>query len=132
MAIRYKIWNKQDRILTVAGENLSAEEWIARHPIAALDSITVLCRDSEINGAVFGVLEHKVKELAEEGADFSSCVTNEDKLNVIHAFLDAREAEELEAAEEARARDMMQADSLASIAASLEYQNMMTLDDVEV
>jgi hypothetical protein len=53
---KYAIWNKQDPILTPIGEVLTAEKWIARYPMAGLDSITVVCAGGEINGAFFGTL----------------------------------------------------------------------------
>lgn len=37
--MRYKIWNKKDPIITPIGEVLSAEEWIARYPVAGIESI---------------------------------------------------------------------------------------------
>ena len=107
---RYAIWNKQDPILTPVGEVLTAEQWIARHPIAGVPSITVVCAGGEINGGFFGTLGQLVEMYTKEGCDFSTCVTPEDKI--------AANAE-------------MNAMSMASIAAQLEYQNMMTLEDVE-
>ena len=133
---KYAIWNKQDPILTPIGEVLTAEQWIQRYPIAGIDSITVICAAGEINGAFFGTLGQMVKMYENEGCDFSLCVTPEEKLAAIEAFDDAREAAakakaEEEAANKAAAEELNAA-SLASIAASMEYQNMMTLPDEEV
>ena len=133
---RYAIWNKQDPILTPIGEVLTAEQWIARYPIAGVPSITVICAAGEINGGFFGTLGQMVQMCEKEGCDFSLCETPEDKLATIEAFEDAREAvarakAEEEAANKA-ANEELNAASLASIAAQLEFQNMMTLDDVEV
>lgn len=115
---RYAIWNKQDVILTPIGEILTAEQWIQRYPIAGLDHITVVCGAGEINGSYFGTLGQMVQMYEAQGADFSSCVTDEDKLNVIEAFEDA----------------MNQAPSTPSteerIASALEYQNLMSMPDV--
>lgn len=134
--LKYAIWNKQDMILTPIGEVLTAEQWIQRYPIAGVDTITVVCAAGEINGAFFGTLGSMVDTYTKQGCDFSTCVTAEDKLAAIEAFEKARE---LEAAESARAKAEaeaanaeLNASSLASIAAQLEYQNMMTLEDVEV
>lgn len=133
---KYAIWNKTDHILTPIGEVLSAEKWIERYPIAGVDSITVVCAGGEINGAFFGTLGQMVDMYTKEGCDFSACETAEDKLAAIEAFEDAREAESAAAAQEAAATEAtnaeMTATSLASIAASMEYQNMLTLEDVEV
>ena len=134
--MRYAIWNKTDPILTPIGEVLSADQWIARYPIAAVPSITVVCAGGEINGAFFGTLGQMVDMYTKQGCDFSACETGEDKLAAIEAFEDAREAEQAATAkaqaENTAANEELTAVSLASIAASMEYQNLMTLDDVEV
>lgn len=133
---KYAIWNKQDPILTPIGEVLTAEKWIERYPIAGVESITVVCAGGEINGAFFGTLGSMVEMYAKLGCDFSACTTSEERLAVIEAFEDERE---VKAAEEAKAQAEQEAinaelnaTSLASIAASMEYQNMMTLPDEEV
>lgn len=132
---KYAIWNKKDPILTPIGEVLTAEKWIERYPIAGVESITVVCAGGEINGAFFGTLGQMVEMYAKQGCDFTACKTAEDKIAAIEAFEDAREAEAAEQAKaqaEAEAYNAeLNATSLASIAASMEYQNMMTLDDVE-
>jgi len=134
--MRYAIWNKQDQILTPIGEVLSAEQWIKRYPIAGLESITVVCAGGEINGAFFGTLGQMVEMYEKEGCDFSACLTSEEKLAKIEAFEDKRNtkaAEEAKAKAAAEAQNAeLNASSLASIAASMEYQNMLTLEDVEV
>ena len=124
---RYAIWNKQDPILTPIGEVLTAEEWIQRYPIAGVGSITVVCAAGEINGGFFGTLGQMVQMYEAEGADFSACVTNEDKLAVIEAFEDARND-----TSGVVSNEELTATSLASIASSMEYQNMLTLETVEV
>lgn len=133
---KYAIWNKQDPILTPVGEVLSAQQWIQRYPIAGVPTITVVCAAGEINGAFFGTLGQMVKMYENEGCDFSACVTPEDKLATLEAFDEAREAAaKAKAEEEAAAKaatEELNATSLASIAAQLEFQNMMSLEDVEV
>ena len=134
--MKYAIWNKRDPVLTPVGEVLTAEQWISRYPIAGVPSITVVCAAGEINGGFFGTLGQLVDMYTKQGCDFSGCESPEDKLAAMEAFDDAREAE---AAAKAKAQaeamaynEELTASSLASIAAQLEYQNMMTLEDVEV
>lgn len=110
---RYAIWNKQDPIITPIGEVLTAEQWKERYPVAGVPTITVVCGAGEINGAFFGTLGQMVQMYKAQGADFSSCETNEDKLEVIEAFEDMMNAPSNEATAEER------------IAAALEYQNLM-------
>lgn len=125
---RYAIWNKTDKIITPIGEVLTPEQWIKRYPVAGLDSITVVCAAGELNGAFFGTLGQMVQMYEAKGADFSACTTDEEKLEVIEAFEDAANT----VSEETVSNEELTATSLASIAASLEYQNMLTLDDAEV
>lgn len=129
---KYAIWNKKDNILTPIGEVLTPEQWIERYPIAGVENITVLCAAGEINGAFFGTLGSMVEMYEKEGADFSACTTDEEKLAVIETFDEEREQAEKEASTNALANEELTATSLASIAASMEYQNMLTLEDVEV
>lgn len=133
---RYAIWNKTDPVITPTGEIFTAAQWKAKYPVAALDSITVVCAAGEINGGFFGTLGQMCQQYEAQGCDFSACLTPEDKLLAIENFDEYREAEAKARAEEQRAVEAMNAEisatSLASIAAQLEYQNMMTLDDVEV
>lgn len=133
---KYAIWNKKDPILTPIGEVLTAEQWIERYPIAGVASITVVCAGGEINGAFFGTLGQMAELYTKQGCDFSACETPEDKLTAIEAFEDIREAaaaaEAKAQAENEAATAELNASSLASIAASMEYQNMMTLPDEEV
>lgn len=129
--MKYAIWNKKDNILTPIGEVLTPEQWIQRYPVAGLESITVICAAGEINGAFFGTLGSMVEMYEKQGADFSSCKTAEEKLAVIEAFEDEREQAQREASTTSVSNEELTATSLASIAASMEYQNMMTLEDVE-
>ena len=129
---RYAIWNKKDNIITPIGEVLTAEQWMERYPVARLDNITILCSAGEINGAFFGTLGTMVDRYEKQGADFSSCTTPEEKLAVITAFDEEKEQAQKEAAANAVSNEELTASSLASIAASMEYQNMLTLEDAEV
>lgn len=134
--MKYAIWNKQDPILTPVGEVLTAEQWIERYPIAGVPSITVICAAGEINGAFFGTMGQMVEMYTDQGCDFSGCETAEDKLAAIDVFEEAKNAAaaaERQNKQETEAFNAeLTATSLASIAASMEYQNMMTLEDVEV
>lgn len=133
---RYAIWNKKDAIITPVGTVFTAEQWIAKHPVAEISTIKVVCGGGEINGSFFGTLGSMVESYTKEGCDFSKCKTDVEKLEAIEAFEDARNAESSAIAranaEAELANAELTATSLASIAASMEYQNMLTLEDVEV
>ena len=119
---RYAIWNKKDPVFTPVGEMLTAEQWIERYPVAGLATVTVVCDASEVNGAFFGTLDQMTRTYEQMGADFSSCVTAEDKLAVIEAFEDYMNTPSEE--------DMMPT-AEERIAAALEYQVMASLPDEE-
>lgn len=128
---RYAIWNKKDNILTPVGEVLTAEQWINRYPVAGLESVVVVCAAGEINGSLFATLNSMVNNFEKEGCDFSKCTTPEEKLQAIEDFEDARQASAVKKRAEVEAQKEMDSVSLASIAASMEYQNMLTLEDAE-
>lgn len=108
---RYAIWNKTDAILTPIGEVLSAEQWIARYPIAGVSTIKVVCAGGEINGAFFGTLGSMVEMYEKQGCDFSACESDQDYLDAIEAFEDEMNKPSTEPTAEER------------IAAAMEYQN---------
>lgn len=110
---RYSIWNKKDDILTPIGEVLSAEQWMARYPMAKLDRIKVVCAGGEINGAFFGTLGQMKEMYTQRGCDFTSCETDQDYLDAIEQFEDMLKAPSTEPTAEER------------IAAALEYQNLL-------
>ena len=132
---KYAIWNKQDLILTPIGEVLTAEQWIERYPIAAVPTVTVICAAGEINGGFFGTLGQMVDMYQDDGCDFTGCETPEEKVNRINQYEIERDAkmkaDAIAEAERKAYNEELSATSMASIAAQLEYQNMMTLDDVE-
>lgn len=92
MSKRYAIWDKSSPVITPIGEVFTAEQWIARYPVAGLESITVVCAAGEINGGFFGTLGQMKQMYENQGADFSQCETNQDVLDVIEAFEDAANA----------------------------------------
>ena len=102
MLKRYAIWDKQSPIITPIGEVLTPEKWVERYPVAGVPSITVVCAAGEINGAFFGTLGQMVQMYTAQGADFSACTTDEEKLEVIEAFEDAMNAPSTEPTAEGR------------------------------
>lgn len=132
---RYAIWDKVSPIITPIGEVLSPEQWVARYPVAGIATINVVCAAGEINGAFFGTLGQMVEIYENEGCDFSACTTPEEKLAAIEAFDEAKEAKTIAEAKAKAEQEALNAElnatSLASIAASMEFQNMMSLPDEE-
>ena len=114
---RYAIWDKKSPVITPNGKVFSPAEWVEKYPVAALESITVVCGAGEINGSYFNTLGQMVLTYENMGVDFSGCVTAEDKLTAIEAFEDAANAISDEPTAEER------------IAAALEFQVMTSLPD---
>lgn len=112
---RYAIWDKTSPIITPIGEVLTAEQWIARYPVAGVPSITIVCGAGDINGSFFGVLSQMVQMYEAQGADFSNVTTDIEKLEVIEAWEDAMNEPDTTPSAEER------------IAAALELQNVMAL-----
>ena len=131
---KYQIWDKKSPVLTPSGAMFTAEQWIAKYPIAALDSIQVVLAAGEINGALFATLGQMIERAEAEGCVIDVNLTADEKLLAIETFENNRAAEEAaKAAEEAANKalqDEINTSSMASIAASMEYQNMLTLEDV--
>ena len=115
---RYAIWDKKSPILTPIGEVLTAEQWMQRHPIAEIESITVVCAGGEINGAFFGTLGNMVELYAKNGCDFSACETAEDKLAAIEAFEDAMSKASVEPTPEERQAAALEAIATGATAES--------------
>ena len=116
---RYAIWDKQSPVIVPTGKVFTADQWKEKYPVAALDSITVVCAAGEVNGGFFGTLGQMEQMYAAQGCDFSACETAEEKLEAIEAFEDALNAPSTEPTTDER------------IAAALEYQVMASLPDEE-
>ena len=113
---RYAIWDKASPVITPSGEVFTAEQWMARYPVAALEHIKVVCSAGELNGAFFGTLGSMREMYEAMGADFSGCETDEELLSAIERFeQNPPAAEEGEPSAQER------------IAAALEYQNLLSM-----
>lgn len=135
---KYQIWNGTDTIYTYGPPyKFTPEMWRAEYPWSEI-SPCVISGEGAINGSFCMPLADMVAQATNRGCDFSKCTTDSEKLATLEAFEQeeaTKEAELAAALEESKRNDAvsneMTATSLASIAASMEYQNMLTLDDVE-
>ena len=133
---RYQIWNGTDTIYTYGPPyKFAPEEWLEQYPWADFAPCVIAGDDSPINGALCMPLADMISSATREGCDFSECATDAEKLAKLEAFEDANaarvRAEEAEHRANKSVNENLTAMSLASIAASMEYQNMMTLPDDE-
>lgn len=125
---KYKIWDKKSNVYTPIGEELTPEMWIARNGWINIPTAVPIVAGGIINGAYSGELS-QMKDMCEaRGAVFEENLTDEELLLAIEQF----EVERNTPDPSYVSNEELTATSLASIAASMEYQNMMTLEDVEV
>lgn len=87
---RYVIWDEVSQVITPIGEVLSAEQWMDRYPMARLEGLQLVVAGGQINGAFCGVYSEMVDMYEREGCDFTGCETQQDHLDAIEAFEDAR------------------------------------------
>lgn len=132
---KYQIWNGTDTIYTYGPPyKFTPEQWLEQYPWAEV-SPCVISGEGAINGAFCMPLAEMVSQASKRGCDFSACAADAEKLAVLEAFEDEQEAIDkakfAEADEIKSMNDELTATSLASIAASMEYQNMLTLEDIE-
>lgn len=109
MANRYAIWDKVSQIITPVGEVFEAEQWMARYPVARVESIKIVCAAGEINGGFFGVLSQMKAMWEQQGVDFSACTTDEEILAAIEAAEDESNAPSNEPTTEERTATALEA-----------------------
>ena len=125
---KYAIWDKISPIITPNGQVITPEQWIARYPVAQLDSITVICAAGEINGGYFGTLGQMVLAYENQGCDFSTCTTDQEKLEAIEAFEEARKKAAQEAAAAANSTTERQTAALEAIAEGATGETTAAMD----
>ena len=117
---RYVIWDEVSPVVTPIGEVFTAEQWMDRYPVARLDGFQIVLAGGQINGAFFGVYSEMIDIYERQGCDFSACTTQQECLDAIEAFEDARNT---------ASADTVSTDE--RIAAALEAQVMMSMPDDE-
>lgn len=116
---RYVIWDEVSRVITPSGEVFTAEQWIDRYPMAALDDIYLVVSGGTINGGFCQEYTSMVDIYRQQGCDFTGCDTMQDHLDRIEQFEDEMNA------------PVDYIDPNERIAAALEAQVMMSLPDEE-
>ena len=114
---KYAIWDRTSNFITPSGTLLTPADVEDRYPASRF--VTYVCAAGEINGAFFTPLNQMVAIYEEQGVDFSECDTNEDILTAIEAFEYAVNHPE----------DTGESTVEERIAAALEFQNILALDD---
>lgn len=86
--MKYQIWDKVSDIITPRGEVLSAEQWMNRYPMTAIEGIKIVIGGGVINGSVCMEYTSMIETYQKRGCDFSACTTVQECLDLIEAFED--------------------------------------------
>lgn len=115
--MKYKIWNKQDNLITPTGEVLTPQQVFERYPAAAVNGIKYIICDTPINMAVFMEFEATKEHYKRLGVPITDTMTDQEVLDAISYWEENPPAPEPTAEER--------------VAAALEFQNLMLLPDIE-
>lgn len=114
---KYKIWNKQDPLITPIGEVLTAEQVKAKYPASALPNMKYIICDAAISMGVFMEFEATKEHYKRLGVPITDDMTDQEVLDAISYWEENPPAPEPSAEER--------------IAAMLEFQSMMMMPEVE-
>lgn len=117
--MKYAIWDKVSNIITPIGEELTAEQWMNRYPIARNPNVKIVCGGGIVNGSFFGIFDQMIEMYQENDCNFSGCNTDEDYLRTIEEF-------------ENNVNKNVEPSAEERIASALEFQVMMSLPDEEI
>ena len=115
--MKYKIWNKQDNLITPIGEVLTPEQVFERYPAACIEGIKYIIADQPINMAVFMEFEATKEHYKRLGVPITDTMTDQEVLDAISYWEENPPAPEPTSEER--------------IAAALEFQNLLMLPDIE-
>lgn len=111
--MNYKIWDKQELLITPTGKVFTPEQIFEQYPAAQVDGIDYIITDSKINMGVFMQYDETIDVYANMGVEFTEEMSVQEKLNAIRAF-ETKKQEPTPTAEE-------------RIAAAMEFQNMLAM-----
>lgn len=114
--MKYKIWDKQEHLVTPTGKVLTPEQVFDRYP--ASRNLKYIVADQPISMAVFMEFEATKTHYKRLGVPITDDMTDQEVLDAISAWEENPPAPEPTAEER--------------IAAALEFQNLMLLPDKEV
>ena len=115
--MKYKIWHKKSNLVTPTGEVLTPQDVFKRYPASALEGMKYIVCDAPISMGVFMEFEQTKEHYKRLGVPITDDMTDQEVLDAISAW--EENPPEPEPTPEER------------IAASLEFQSMMMLPDIE-
>lgn len=111
--MKYKLWDKQETLITPTGEVLTKEQVIQKYPMAGLEHMKFIICDAPITLGVFMEFEQTKEQYKQMGAEITDTMTDQEVLDAITEFENRPQEVEINAEDR--------------IAASLEFQTMMML-----
>ena len=111
--MKYKIWDRQETLITPIGEVLEPEQVFERYPMARLEHMKFIICDAPISLGVFMEFEQTKQMYKEMGVPITDNMTDQEVLDAISYFEENPPVPEPSAEER--------------IAAALEFQNLMSL-----
>jgi hypothetical protein len=111
--MKYKIWDKEENLITPIGEVLTPEQVTERYPMAALEGMKFIVCDAPISMGVFMEFEQTKEHYKGLGVPIEEGMTDQEVLDAITSW------EEYPPEPEPTADER--------IAAALEFQNLMSL-----
>lgn len=115
--MNYKIWNKQENLVTPTMEVLTPQQVFEKYPAAQLNGFEFIICDSPITMGVFMEFETTKQQYKQMGASIEDNMSVEDVLSAITQFEETPQ-EHVSTAEE-------------RIASALEFQVMMNIPLLE-
>lgn len=109
--MKYKIWNKQDTLITPIGEVLTAEQVFEKYPMSAIEGFKFIICDAPISLGVFMEFEQTKQSYKSLGVPIADTMTDQEVLDAITYFEENPPTPEPTADER--------------IAAAMEYDNLM-------
>ena len=103
---KYQVWNKTDNVITPIGEVLSPAQWLERYPMGNI--LDLVIGGGTINGSFCGEYTSMIDMYEKMGCDFTGCVTQQDHLDAIEAFEDARNIPDGYVSDETRIADALE------------------------
>lgn len=127
MARRFKLWDKKEDIWTIAKDaetgraHYTAQEYIEmKAPWAGNPNIQVIVSAGPINGAEFTAFDTLKNMCVESGMEIPDGLTDDEVLELMEDWMTLNNIPEVTASPEER------------IAAAMEYQNLLTMEDNEI
>lgn len=84
--MKYKIWDKQETLVTPIGEVLTAEQVISKYPMANLPNMKFIICDTPISMGVFMEFEQTKMQYKQMGAPIEDGMTDQEVLDAITWF----------------------------------------------